>query len=249
MSSQSLRRLIGRYEKELAPFSASLAVEFRRAAESACELLEPDEVGLWAEDGLELARRSWRSWEAASEYFRASAVVLTLVEFEALRRWTQYGRDLVELSSSLAAAFFRASPGTLPHISFAQVSEWVNLGRHLYKGTWRSASLAVQFFDMSPILFSQLSLEEGKALVRFVDVLAERSYDLATHCLSVAPQTISPLPREDREAFLRFAEVLAHTGWADARSYLERGPSLLAGHLAAQVQEARPLGGLDVDQE
>jgi nitric oxide reductase activation protein len=234
LSSQNLRRLIGRYEKELTPFSASLAVEFRRAAESACDLLEPDEVGLWAEDGLELARRSWRSWEAASEYFRASTVVLTLMEFEALRRWTQYGRDLVELSSSLAAAFFRASPGTLPHISFAQISEWVNLGRHLYKGTWRSASLAVQFFDMSPILFSQLSLEEGKALVRFVDVLAERSYDLATHCLSVAPQTISPLPREDREAFLRFAEVLAHTGWADARSYLERGPSLLVHVQASQ---------------
>jgi len=108
------------------------------------------------------------------------------------------------------------------------------LGRHLYKGTWRSASLAVQFFDMSPILFSQLSLEEGKALVRFVDVLAERSYDLATHCLSVAPQTVSPLPREDREAFLRFAEVLAHTGWADARSYLERGPSLLIHVQASQ---------------
>ena len=234
MSSQSLRRLIGRYEKELAPFSASLAVEFRRAAESACDLLDPDEVGLWAEDGLELARRSWRSWEAANEYFRASTVVLTLMEFEALRRWTQYGRDLVELSSSLAAAFFRASPGTLTHISFAQIGEWVNLGRHLYKGTWRSASLAVQFFDMSPILFSQLSLEEGKALVRFVDVLAERSYDLATHCLSVAPETVSPLPREDREAFLRFAEVLAHTGWADARSYLERGPSLLIHVQASQ---------------
>jgi len=234
LSSQSLRRLIGRYEKELAPLSASLAVEFRRAAETACDLLEPDEVGLWAEDGLELARRSWRSWEAASEYFRASAVVLTLMEFEALRLWTRYGRDLVELSSSLSAAFFRASPGALPHIAFAQIGDWVGLGRHLYKGTWRSASLSVQFFDMSPILFGQLSLEEGRALVRFVDVLAERSYDLATHCLSVAPQTISPLPREDREPFLRFAEVLAHTGWADARSYLERGPSLLIHVQASQ---------------
>jgi len=234
LSSPNLRRLIGRYEKELAPFSASLAVEFRRAAETACDVLEPDEVGLWAEDGLELARRSWRSWEAASEYYRASAVVLTLVEFPALRRWTQYGRDLVELSSSLAAAFFRASPGALPLISFAQVGEWVTLGRHLYKGTWRSASLAVQFFDISPILFGQLSLEESKALARFVDVLAERSYDLATHCLSVAPQALAPLPLEDREAFLRFAEVLAYTGWADARSYLERGPSLLTHVQASQ---------------
>ncbi len=198
----------------------------------------------WAEDGLDLARGSWRSWEAASEYFRASAVVLTLMEFADLRRWTRYGRDLVEQSSSLAAAFFRASPGALPHISFVQISEWVGLGQHLYKGTWRSASLAVQFFDMSPILLSQLSLEESKALVRFVDVLAERSYDLATHCLSVAPHGIAPLPREDREAFLRFAEVLAYTGWADARSYLERGPSLLI-----QVQASQRPRFLDLSRE
>ena len=234
MSSSSSRRLVGRFERELAPFSTALAAEFRRSAEVACNLLEPEEVTLWAEDGLELARRSWRSWEAASEYFRATPQVLPLMGFAALQQWAQRGRDLVELSSSLAAAYFRASPGTLPHLSLAQIDDWVILGQHLYKGTWRSASLAVQFFDMSPALLSQLSLDEARALVRFVDVLAERSYDLATHCLSTTPTSLSPLPPQDREAFIRFAEVLAYTGWADARSYLEKGPVLLSHIQASQ---------------
>jgi len=64
--------------------------------------------------------------------------------------------------------------------------------------------------------------------------VAERSYDLATHCLSTTPTSLSPLPRQDREAFIRFAEVLAHTGWADARSYLEKGPILLTHIHASQ---------------
>ncbi len=226
--SKQLRRLISRYEKELTPFSTSLASEFRRSAEAMADLAQPEEVALWAEDGLELARRSWRSWEAASEYFRASPEVLPLMDFAALRRWGQQGRELVELSSSLSAAYFRASPGTLRNLTPAQIGDWLVLGKHLYKGTWRSASLAVQFFDMGGALFSQLSLEEARAMVRFVDALAERSYDLATHCLSVAPVALSPLPEEDRQAFLRFAEVLARTGWADARSYLEKGPNLLS---------------------
>ncbi|MCJ7510407.1 MAG: hypothetical protein MUP14_05935, partial [Dehalococcoidia bacterium] len=234
MSSSSSRRLIGRFEKELAPFSTALAAEFRRSAEAVCNLLEPGELALWAEDGLDLAGRSWRSWEAANEYFRATSEVLPLTGFAALQRWAQRGADLVELSSSLAAAYFRASPGTLPHLSLSQIDDWVTLGQHLYKGTWRSTSLAVQFFDMSPALLSQLSLDEVRALVRFVDVLAERSYDLATHCLSTTPTSISPLPREDREAFIRFAEVLAYTGWADARSYLEKGPILLSHIHASQ---------------
>ena len=77
--SRNLRRLISRYEKELTPFSTSLAAEFQRSAQAMGDLVEPEEIALWAEDGLELARRSWRSWEAASEYFRASPQLLPLM--------------------------------------------------------------------------------------------------------------------------------------------------------------------------
>jgi hypothetical protein len=51
------------------------------------------------------------------------------------------------MSSALAASYFRASPATLPAVTLLRLSDWMGLGRMLYKGTWRSASLAVQFFD------------------------------------------------------------------------------------------------------
>jgi len=234
LSKAEYRRIYGTYEKQLAPFSTTLVSEFRRAAETVETLLTPEETTRWAEEGLDLARQSWRSWEAAGEYFRVTPEVLPALGFEQFRRWTQHGRDLAEVSSALAASYFRASPATLPEVTMERLSDWVGLGRQLYKGTWRSASLAVQFFDGSPALFGQLTLEEARILVRFVDSLCDRSYDLAAHCLSIAPHVLAPLDGEDRAAFLRFAEALASTGWADARSYLEKGPALLAHIQQAQ---------------
>ena len=228
MSKSEYRRIYRSYDKKLAPFSTTLVSEFRRAAEAVEHILSPEETSQWVEEGLELARQSWRSWEAAGEYFRVTPEVLPALGFQEFRRWTERGRDLAEVSSALAASYFRASPGTLPQVTMEQLGDWVGLGRQLYKGTWRSASLAVQFFDGSPALFGQLTLEEARILIRFVDSLCDRSYDLAAHCLSVAPHVLTPLGGEDRAAFLRFAEALASTGWADARSYLEKGPTLLA---------------------
>ncbi|HUF53010.1 MAG TPA: hypothetical protein VMR52_04455 [Dehalococcoidia bacterium] len=216
------------FEKQLTPFSTSLVAEFRAAADAVGHMMTDEELAQWADAGVELAKQSWRSWEAAGEYYRVTPQVLPLLGTDGFQKWAKHGRDLAELSSALAASFFRASPATLPAITGARMGDWMGLGRLLYKGTWRSASLAVQFFDGSPALFKRLSMDEARVLVRFVDALCDRSYDLASHCLTIAPTVIEPLDGEDRAAFLTFAEALASTGWADARSYLEKGPALLA---------------------
>src|SRR5574341_559020 len=228
MTAPDRKRLYAQYEKQLTPFSTSLVAEFRRSADAIGELVSDEELGQWADEGLDLAKQSWRSWEAAGEYFRVTPDLLPMLGLAGFQRWAQSGRELAELSSALAASYFRASPTTLPEISFQQLGDWVSLGKLLYKGTWRSASLAVQFFDGSPALFGQMRLEEARVLVRFVDSLCDRSYDLASHCLGIAPHVLEPLEDEDRGAFLHFAEALASTGWADARSFLEKGPGLLA---------------------
>src|SRR3990172_6950683 len=165
LSSAAYRRIYDHYEKQLVPLSAALANEFRRAAEKSADLLTPAEMGEWAEEGLALARQSWRSWEAATEYFRGTPLTLSQVGLTAFRSWAQYGRELAETSSALAAAYYRASPHTLAHVASSSLADWAALGRQLYKGTWRSASLAVQFFDNSPALFSQFSLEGARGLV------------------------------------------------------------------------------------
>ncbi len=237
MTTPERKRIYGQYEKLLNPFSTSLVGEFRRAADAIAEVVSDDELRLWAEDGMELARQSWRSWEAAGEFYRVTPQILPMAGFDAFQRWAKYGRDLAELSSALAAAYFRSSPQTVPAVSFVRIEDWVNLGRLLYKGTWRSASLAVQFFEGSPQLFEQLTVDEARVLVRFVDALCDRSYDLASHCLSIAPHVLKPLTGEDRGAFLTFAEAMASTGWADARSYLEKGPALLT--LVHPLQRSR----------
>ncbi len=228
MSSADRRKLLARFEKELTPFSTSLAADFLRSVEAIGADLSNEELTSWAQEGLDLAKQSWRSWEASGEYFRVTPEVLPMLGLDGFRHWAQSGRELAELSSALAASYFRASPTTIPEITFARLPDWVGLGKLLYKGTWRSASLAVQFFDGSPTLFAQMSLEDARVLVRFVDSLCDRSYDLASHCLSIAPSVLEPLEGEDRGAFLQFAEALASTGWADARSFLEKGPALLA---------------------
>ncbi|HXG43046.1 MAG TPA: hypothetical protein VNL95_10035 [Dehalococcoidia bacterium] len=228
MSRKAFSAGFDHLEKELAALSPSLAADFRRALAKMPDDLSAEELGRWAQEGLELARLAWRAWEASAEFYLASPQVLRLLGPADFWEWARHGRELTAVSSALAASYYRSSPSTLPIIGADGLARWVALGRHLYKGSWRSASLAVQFFEHSPALFAALSLAEATVLVRFLDVLCDRSYDLASHCLGVAPHVLRPLQGSDRLAFLRFAEELAAAGWADARAYLERGPGLLA---------------------
>src|SRR5213592_2059741 len=103
------RKLYAHYEKQLTPFSTSLVAEFIRSADAIGDAVSDEELEAWAEDGLELARQSWRSWEAAGEYFRVAPQMLPMLGWEGFSRWAKYGRDLAEMASALAAAYFRAS--------------------------------------------------------------------------------------------------------------------------------------------
>src|SRR3972149_6462616 len=94
LSKADYRRIYSAYDKHLAPFSTTLVSEFRRSAEAAEQLLTPDEVKQWAEEGLELARQAWRSWEAAGEDFRVTPEGLPALGFRQFRRWAQHGPGL-----------------------------------------------------------------------------------------------------------------------------------------------------------
>ena len=78
-TSERRRKLYAEYEKQLTPFSTSLVAEFVRSADAVGDLLSDEELEAWAEDGLELARQSWRSWEAAGEYFRVAPQLLPML--------------------------------------------------------------------------------------------------------------------------------------------------------------------------
>ncbi|MXX80582.1 MAG: hypothetical protein F4Y69_06050, partial [Chloroflexi bacterium] len=220
-------QLIEEAREGLRQFPPALAQEFEAAVEAVQPILEPEELGHWLGDGLDIARHSLRSWEAASEYFRASGPVLEQITYDRMREWCAVGIDLMETSPALSGALFRASPAVLPHLSVPQANDWAAQGKSLYKGTWKSGSLSAQYFDVSPQILPHLPLSQMRLLVDLIDSLASHSYELASACLGMAPGVLSQLDRADRAPFLEFGGIVAHTAWVDARVYFERGPSAL----------------------
>lgn len=224
----------------LRAFPPALSQEFETAVSAVEPVLEADEFGLWTETGLQIAKHSLRSWEAASEYFRASGPMLEQVTFERMREWCDVGVGLMDTSPALAGALFRASPQVLPHLAVTQATDWSAQGQSLYKGTWKSGSLSAQYFDVSSQVLPHLPLSQMRLLVELIDSLASHSYELASACLGMAPTVLSQLGRSDRAPFLEFGGIVAHTAWVDARVYFERGPSALQQVNADQ--RARYLG-------
>ena len=208
-------------------FPPALRQEFDAAAAPLGDVLAPAELRQWADDGVTIAQQSLRSWEAASDYYRASPGMLDQLTFSRFREWTRAGIDLAEASPAVAGAFFRASPQALPFLSVTQARDWGGLGRSLYKGTWKSGSLSAQFFEASPEILPRLPLGQMRLLVDLVDALANHSYELAAACLGMAPRVLDDLERQDRAPFLEFGSVVASTAWVDARVYFERGPALV----------------------
>ena len=224
----SLSEHLAETEQRLRRYATSLPAEFRQAAQEVSPLLSEEQVRLWAEEGLALAGHSLRSCEAASEFFRASPEVLRALGFPLFLRWARQGRVLTEHSSLVAAAYFRASPESVPHLAGPHLTQWAALGQRLYKGNWKSISLASVFFSVSPGLLRHLSVPEIERLVSVTDSLAERSYELAASCLDAAPHLFGMLDKSDRASFLDFAAAIAQASWADARLYFEKGYSSLA---------------------
>ena len=227
MSDGTGRATLEEAREGLKSFPPALTQDFESALARVSPMLEPDELEEWAGRGLEIARHSLRSWEAAAEYFRSSGGLLEQMVYEQMREWCAVGAGLMETSPALAGALFRASPAVTPHLSVAQAGEWAEQGRSLYKGTWKSGSLSAQYFDVSPQMLPHLPLSQMPLLVELIDSLAGHSYELASACLGMAPGVLGQLERPDRAPFLEFGGVVASTAWVDARVYFERGPTAL----------------------
>ena len=207
-------------EADLRQYPNSVWEEYERAR----SLLPNDPTAMqtraWAQAGLEIAQQAVRSWEAAAQYYRVSPKVLGYMPFEYFVKWAECGSSLCQESPTMAAAFFEASPGTIGHLRAHHTESWSNLGRSLYKGTWKSSTLACKFFASSPALLDSLSFSELEQFVTFLDALSHRSYELSAECLSLG-QNLFPMLREDRGEFISLASTLVETGWRDVKSFFE----------------------------
>lgn len=215
-------------ERELGRFPPALLAEFGKAASVAKAQFSTKEIEDWAREGIAIAQSSYRAWEPALEYFRASPKVLEKLSFPTLVSWGQVGRRLCQESCTLSSAYFRASPEALKFLSQGHFEDWASIGKTLYKETWRSSSLSARFFECSPGLLRHLNLQEVEQFVLFVGALAEKSYDFANECLLLAEEVFSGLDRAERMHFINLASVLAQTNCGDARAYFALGPRILS---------------------
>jgi hypothetical protein len=214
-------------EHKLASHSPTLPEEFRASLNELRESMTEAELRAWAEEGLALAEHSLRSWEAASEYFKVSPQTLRSLPPQAFRRWVHAGRDLAEQSSVVAMSYFRSSPRSVAYLDEHQLTEWAALGKHLYRGHWKSISLASMFFSAGPGLLPLLSMEQLARLTALIEVVAERSYELASDCLDGSPHLFGSLARDERAPFLTLASSVADASWSDVRLLFQNAPSLL----------------------
>ena len=224
MPNESLERI----EAGLQQFPPDLLEEFHKALPAAKRRLSVADVYVWGQEGTALASGSFRAWEAAAEYFRTTPAVLRSLNVSSFLPWTQAGKALAQESPALAIAFFRATSDTLRHLQPDLLGEWAKLGKTLYKGTWRSSSLACRFFELSPLILGQASLREATILASFLDRLAARSYDLAIESLNLAPEVLTQIDRSDRDGFLDLACLLAEVNPRDAKVCFEVAPKTIS---------------------
>ena len=147
-------------EEELSRFQPSVREEFHRAVDAISRDLTETELLSWAQYGLDIAQQSVRSWETASEYYRATPQVKPYLDSSQLSDWGRSGAALCLDSPTLGTAFFRASSKNAGRLKPAYVQEWANLGRGLYRGTWKSGALAAKFFEVSSEMLEYMTFQE-----------------------------------------------------------------------------------------
>ena len=211
---------------ELGKYPGSVVQEFDKAREQMPPNLTDAQMRQWANAGLELAQETVRSWEAAAEFYKVSAKVLGYMPLNYFFKWSDCGKSLCVESPTLAAAYFEASPGTMSKLRSRHIESWSNLGRSLYKGTWKSSTLACKFFQSSPLLLETLSFPEMERFAKFLDALSHRSYDLSSDCLTLGQQ-LFPMIGEDRATFINMASALVDSGWREIKAFFESGARAL----------------------
>ena len=213
LTGERIRSALGKYPQ-------ALSLQFDESWERLSYELDGEQLERWAETGLQLAEQTVRSWEAANQYFRVSPKVVGVMPFNYFLRWMESGADLCQESPSLAVCYFQASPGAMGRLRSRHIVTWADMGRSLYKGTWKSSTLACKFFEASPDLLSSLTIPELEQFVAFLDGLSRRSYDMAVEVLALGKK-VFPLLEDDKGVLIAFASSMADTSWRSVKGLFD----------------------------
>ena len=213
-------------EIELAKLPPAVLEAYRAASDAVKESFGEDEIGLWAKEGLTIGTQTVRSWESAIEYYAVSPEVSKFLSFPSFMQWARCGTYLAQDSPTLAVAFFKSSVSIVPNLRPQYIPRWAGLGRSLYKGTWKSSTLAAKFFEVSPDLVRNLPFWDVEVFASLIEALSYKSYDVAGECLVLGRDVLPGMGRE-REPFLAMARALIDTSWREVKTCLELVPRAL----------------------
>ena len=213
-------------ELELQKLPPAVNEAYREALAQVEPTLGDEEIVLWAKEGLAIATQTVRSWESAVEYYRVGPEVARFLSFPSFMQWARCGTYLAQDSPTLAVAFFKASSSIVPNLRPQYIPRWAGLGRSLYKGTWKSSTLASKFFEVSPDLVRSLPFWDVEVFASLVEALSYKSYDVAAECLVLGRDVLPAMGRE-REPFLSMSRALIEGSWREVKSCLEVVPKAL----------------------
>ena len=213
-------------EQELKKLPSVVIEEYREARNKITAAFNEDEVLLWAREGLAIANQTVRSWEAAVEYFRVGPEVARFLSPVSFLQWARCGTYLAQDSPTLASSYYRASPAVVSCLRAQYIPRWAGLGRSLYKGTWKSSSLAAKFYEVSPQLIRNLPFWDLEVFAALIESLSNKSYDVAGECLVLGQSVLSQMGRE-REAFLSMSRALTEGSWREVKTCFEVSAKVL----------------------
>ena len=220
-------------ENELAKLPSAVLDAYNEATPSLEAAFGEEEVALWAKEGLTIGSQTVRSWESAVEYYKVGPQVARFLSFPSFMQWARCGTYLAQDSPTLAVAFFRASGSIVPNLRPQYIPRWAGLGRSLYKGTWKSSTLAARFFEVSPDLVRSLPFWDVEVFTSLIEAMSYKSYDAAGECLLLGRDVLPAMGRE-REPFLSMCRALTDASWREVKTCLELLPRALQ-----QVEEGQ----------
>ncbi|HIF72792.1 MAG TPA: hypothetical protein EYQ61_09600 [Dehalococcoidia bacterium] len=230
--------------EELKQFPAPVLERYEIALEKLSGRLADETCQQWSTEGLEIARKTVRSWEAAAEFFDASVAVQRQLPSGQFLKWAKTGTSLCEDSPSLAVAYFKSSPKSMLRLRPRYIDDWANVCRALYRGTWKSSALACRLFEATPDLLESLSFEEFCHFGEFLEVLSRRSYDQAGDALGAGIDLFPKIPG-DIDRFINLAQIVAEKSWRETAVLFDSATAALielnSTHRAPLISLARRL--------
>ena len=213
-------------ETELSKLPPAVLEAYQEASGAISTAFGEEELALWAREGVAIGTQTVRSWESAVEYYRVGPQVARFLSFPSFMQWARCGTYLAQDSPTLAVAFFKASATIVPNLRPQYIPRWAGLGRSLYKGTWKSSTLAAKFFEVSPDLVRNLPFWDVEVFASLIEALSYKSYDVAGDCLVLGRDVLPAMGRE-REAFLSMSRALIDSSWREVKTCLELVPRAL----------------------